>query len=582
MTKILVIEDNHLTRDNLHEILDLEGFEVLIAVDGEQGCNLAQSHIPDLIICDIMMPLLDGYGVLGKLTQYETTASIPFVFLTAKATHSDFRQGMNLGANDYLTKPFSPADVIKAVRTQLNKKARVNQTYTNQIHQLEKNIEQLANHNPLTRLPNQHALTLRLDEFEDQLSPISLLAISIDQFSLLSSTLNSFNIDQLIQAVAHRLSHAFSTTTAFPTTGEVFHTHDNQFVVLIHHVNIYTCIDDIARAILADLATAYALPLVNLSATASIGIATTLNGPVVSTHCSALDCLVQDAVTAQYCAQQKGGNTYCLYRQDMTLSATTRLSLANALHYALENGEFEVYYQPQVALSNQHVVGVEALLRWNSRQFGSVSPAQFIPIAEENGLIHDVGYWVLWTACCQAKAWQETQAEPMSVAVNVSPVQLSSPNLVDMVRTVLEKSALEPSLLHLEITETAFVKQQEIALRNLRGLRKIGVKIAIDDFGTGYSGLGYLSTFPCHVLKIDRAFIHNIHKHPTNQHIVSAVLNMCRDLNLKVVAEGVETELELAYLKDHSCDLVQGYIYARPMPVDVVTVFVDQMGRSSD
>ena len=433
--KILIVEDNKHTLENLIEILELEGFESLVATDGWQGVALANTHIPDLVICDVTMPNLDGYAVLEKLAGNEATADIPFIFLTGKSTHSEFRQGMNLGANDYLTKPFVPAELVDAIHAQLRKKTTIVKAYKNQI----KAIDNL-------------------------------------------NAANSSVIDSLMGRLLRDASTAFRDTQEPEGSG------------------------------------------------------------------SPLD----------------------------GLEPSQRFSISNALHYAVEHNEFEVYYQPQVDAKTDCVVGVEALLRWHSAELGAVSPAQFIPIAETIGLIDDIGTWVLWTACKQIKAWQDVMIEPISVSVNLSPVQLSRPNFIDTIRTILSKSEIKPNLLHVEITETALIKDQDCVKRSLQEIKAMGVHIAIDDFGTGYSGLEYLSHFPCDVLKLDRLFIQDIHQHQTNQRIVSAVLSMGHALNLKVVAEGAETPAELAYLKAQGCDMVQGYVYARPMPVNEISVFLDK------
>lgn len=576
MAKILIIEDNDSTRENINDILELEGFETFVATHGAQGLELAQMHHPDLIICDVMMPQLDGYAVLENLGKQEGLACIPFIFLTAKSTHLDFREGMTLGANDYLTKPFSPAELVKAVGTQLRKQQRVEQSYTKKIKVLEQNIERLAQVDALTQLPNQIALGSRLDQLGGQQKALALCLIAVDQASFLSSVLSPEDNDHLITLVTHRIRSIFPQINEWASMGEMFRLAQNQLAVLLDFGDSSRDrLPEIATQMLNALNEPYLLSAQTITLTASIGIAATATVALPSATPSTVETLIHDAATALYAAQQQGGNHYCFYHQEISLNAAAKLRIASALHHALQRQEFQVYYQPQVDLGTGAVVGVEALLRWHSAELGSVSPGLFIPIAEEIGVIDDISNWVLETACRQAQEWQGVMAQPLSVSVNLSPIQLSQAQLFDTVSAILEKTGFPPQLLHLEITETALIKHQHCAIQALQAIEALGVQIAIDDFGTGYSGLGYLSIFPCNTIKIDRLFIQDIDHHPTNQSIVSAVINLSRELNLLVIAEGAETADELVYLKSQGCDMVQGYVYAKPMPAVEVVPFVE-------
>lgn len=389
--KILVIEDEELVRESILELLEAEGFHTIDAATGDVGVELAQRHKPDLIICDVMMPNLDGYGVLNILRQNSATATIPFIFLTAKADKVGFRQGMNLGADDYLTKPYEAVELLEAIATQIRKYTTLSQHYA---------IQNMA-------------VETKLD------------------------------------------------TTSDP------------------------------------------------------------------------------------------------------------LALEPSLRYALEREEFQVYYQPQVNLQIGQIVGAEALLRWHHSEKGFISPTEFIPIAEATGLIIPIGEWVLRTACTQTKDWQNrlyTGLKPLRVAVNLSPYQFSDSDLNNTIIKILTETKFSPQYLELELTESMIVQDVHFAIQTMKKLKELGIKLSIDDFGMGYSSLSYLQQLPFDTLKIDRSFVQDVTNKNGNAGITKAIIQMARSLNLKVIAEGVETESELAFLCLENCDMMQGYLFSRPLP----------------
>ena len=249
----------------------------------------------------------------------------------------------------------------------------------------------------------------------------------------------------------------------------------------------------------------------------------------------------------------------------MKINAAQRLTLESALHHAIENQQLQLYYQPQVDLSSGEIVGAEALLRWQHPEWGFVSPGKFIPIAEETGLIIPLGEWVLQTACTQAKTWLH-QNGLQTVSVNLSARQFNQTNLTQKLVKLLTETGLEPSCLELEVTETMLMQDKQSALLILNHLRKIGVQISIDDFGTGYSSLSYLQHFPFDRLKIDQSFVRNIVSNKNNMAIITAVISMAHDLKLQVTGEGVETTEELAFLRQQNCDVIQGYLFSKPIP----------------
>jgi EAL domain-containing protein (putative c-di-GMP-specific phosphodiesterase class I) len=265
----------------------------------------------------------------------------------------------------------------------------------------------------------------------------------------------------------------------------------------------------------------------------------------------------------------------------MNARIVERLALENSLSHGLERGEFVVYYQPQVNIRTGQVVGVEALVRWQHPERGLVLPAEFIPVAEETGLIVPLGEWVLRTACAQNKAWQEAGLPPMRVAVNLSARQFQQRSLRDTVAQVLEETGLDPHLLELEITESVAMQDLDFTITMLRNLREMGVQIAIDDFGTGYSSLAYLKRFPIDAVKIDRSFVCDLMVDPDDAAIVTTVITMAHSLELSVIAEGVETEAQLAFLNQQQCDEMQGFLFSKAVPAAAIEKIVRTDGRKA-
>lgn len=387
MPRILIIEDEESVRENILDLLEAEDFEPIAAANGKIGIHLAISEVPDLILCDMMMPEVDGYGVLTALRQDPLTATIPFIFLTAKSAKSDFRQGMDMGADDYITKPFTRSELLSAI-----------------INRLEKHATLKRYLSPQTAINN--------------LSPkMQLLEISL------------------------------------------------------------------RRAI---------------------------------------------------------------KQQNFQ--------------------EFEIYYQPIVDIASGKIVAAESLLRWQSPEIGMIDPTEFIPLAESTGLIIPIGKWVFKRVCQQMKNWRDAGIDSLIITVNVSVIEFNQPEFIQKIIHFIVTNNLEPHYLEIELTESMIMQDINSAIATMNKLRSLGVKFAIDDFGTGYSSLIYLKNLPINTLKIDRYFIHNVASDPQKAAITKALIQMSHNLNLDVVAEGVETEAELAFLRQHDCDYMQGFLFSRALP----------------
>jgi diguanylate cyclase (GGDEF)-like protein len=400
-------------------LLEAEGFEVIGTEDGLKGVEFAKQQQPDLIICDIMMPEMNGYEVLEVLQQNKLTAVIPFIFLSAFAEKGAVRRGMELGADDYLTKPFTFTELLKAISTRLAKQQIIKGSYSAQLKQKEAELNLLTHYNPLTGLPNQLLLKELFEQrLISQISPdcyLPVLSLSLDRFDWISQSLGLPWAELLIKAVAQRLRSNLDSSAI------VAHCQLDQFVIIPGIFKEREAVVEVVEQLQQVLAEQFILGNHELSVTASIGIAL-----YPDDNCT-IEALMRNALAVVYQVRKAGGNNYQFYKSIIYSEALEQLSLETALRHGLQRDEFEVYYQPQVRLETNQIVGVEALVRWRHPQMGLISPARFIPLAEQTGLIIPLGEWVLRKACEQTRAWQLTVAPHLRVAVNLSARQFSQP-----------------------------------------------------------------------------------------------------------------------------------------------------------
>jgi diguanylate cyclase len=557
MHKILVIEDERSLRINLIKLLCAEGFQVIGADNGRNGVKLARLEQPDVIICDVLMPHLDGYGVLKALQQDSATATIPFIFLTAKADRADWRQAMTLGADDYLTKPFTRAELLDAIASRLQKKASLTQQHSVELQQAQAQLDYLLRHDQLTHLPNKLFLQERFNQLLAQSDArkrkFPVLSVGFEQLKRLHNTLGPTSGDLLLKALAKRLQECVSTQDTIAHLGAA------QFAILLTTTNQRPEVAKIAETLIDTFSSPLSVGDREFFLTARMGIA------FFGRDGRDLDTLIKHASAAREETKKPGNNPYQFYIASIGTKSQQELLLELELHQALERQEFEVYYQPKVHLRTGEIEGAEALVRWYHPERGSISPAEFIPLAERTGFIVPLGEWILRTACTQAQVWQTAGLPPIRIAVNLSGHQFSQPHLGQQIIEILQETGLDPRYLELELTESTVMQNPETAIATLSQLKALGIQISIDDFGTGYSSLSYLGQLPFDILKIDRSFVCSLTQDEKNAAITTAILQLARSLNLKVVAEGVETEDELAFFYGHDCDEIQGYWFSPPL-----------------
>jgi diguanylate cyclase (GGDEF)-like protein/PAS domain S-box-containing protein len=426
----------------------------------------------------------------------------------------------------------------------------------------------LAQHDSLTDLPNRILLNDRINQAislaHRHRQKLAVLFLDVDRFKHVNDSLGHDIGDRLLQSVARRLHACVRSSDTLSRQG------GDEFVVLLsemaHQLDAAVCADKI----LAALNVPHVIDQHELHLTVSIGIA------IYPEDGQDAQTLLKNADFAMYHAKDSGRSNYQFFRSDLNARAIEQHSLEDGLRHALERQEFVLHYQPKMNLQTGAIIGAEALIRWNHPERGVVAPAEFIHIAEECGLIVPIGRWVLREVCRQARAWQVAGLPRLRVAINISPVELRAKDFVQGVRAILTETRMDPGCVELELTETFLMQDSGSTGAVLRELKDIGVALALDDFGTGYSSLSYLKRFPIDTLKIDRSFVSDLDTNADDASIVSAVISMGESLHMRVVAEGVETREQLAFLKEHNCPFGQGFYFSLPVPAGE---FAQLLGR---
>ncbi|HEY1089600.1 MAG TPA: EAL domain-containing protein, partial [Burkholderiaceae bacterium] len=429
------------------------------------------------------------------------------------------------------------------------------------VRESQEQLDHMAHHDPLTQLPNRllfhdrlhHALQRASRDHEQ----LALLFIDLDRFKNVNDTLGHHTGDELLKQVAHALSGKLREGDTLARLG------GDEFIVLLENVSGAGGAAHVAEKLVTLFEQPFMVSGYELFVTASVGIA------VYPNDAADLNMLIRNADVAMYQAKARGRNGYQFYAPSMSGEGVERLRMETLLRRAIEKDEIFLHYQPQVEIDSGRLVGVEALLRWNNPELGEVPPTRFVPLAEDMGLVNQLGEWVLAEACRQMVRWDQAGLAVPKIAVNLSARQFERGSIVSMVDEVLKETGLAPARLQLEVTETVIMNTGD-ALAFINGLYEIGVGLAIDDFGTGYSSLAYLKQLPVQTLKIDRSFIKDISTDANDEAIAIAIIQLGKSLNLSVVAEGVETDEQAAFLLRHGCTLAQGYLYSRPLLPDAL------------
>jgi len=569
-TTILIIDDEEQIRNLLVAVLG--NFYSCRGVDSaEEALTALKDHAFDLVISDIDMGGMSGIELVPKL--HSISPDTVVLMISGNQDIETAIKAMRVGAFDYITKPLDLRHVEAAVERALHHRVllKEKQQYKEQLEQLLEErtaeVDRLAYYDTITQLPNR---TL----FEDRLAQavavakstdqtLGVLFISVDQFKKVNDTLGHDAGDRLLREFGKSLKKCISETDTVARFG------NDEFVLLHTQIEETKDVIETIGSLSQVLKFSFDLEGQELFATASVGVSLfPLDGEDGQT-------LLKNAGAALYKAKRLGGANYQFYTADMHELASKRLALETSLRRAIQNKEFLIHYQPRVSVDSLEITGVEALVRWQHPQLGLISPSEFIPLAEDTGLIVPIGEWVLKQACLQNKAWQTQGFAPIQMAVNICARQFHDHDLAQTVIRILDETKLAPQHLELELTESSIMENAEIAADVLSRLKSMGVNISIDDFGTGVSSLASLKRLPIDALKVDKSFVSDATTDPDDAALVMAIITLAHNLRLKVIAEGVETEEQLRFLHLLRCDEIQGYLFSKPVPADVFVSLLD-------
>jgi diguanylate cyclase (GGDEF)-like protein/PAS domain S-box-containing protein len=683
---VLVVDDEELIRMFAREALEQVGFEVYEASNGSQALEQYASRRPDLIVMDVVMPVMDGFSACTKIRESIEGSRVPILIMTALDDAESIARAYEHGATDFIAKPMNATILGHRVRYMLRgsitlnallrsearlglaqriakignwewhpstgrftaspelcrligmrqqdfggtteaffqvvhqeDRDRVSQAlnailaerkpcdidhrvllpnggeftvnlqaeavFDDQLHMLtivgtaqdiserkrsEREIHRLAYYDSLTGLPNRvlfkDRVTQALAHAGRYHSTLAVLFLDLDRFKVINDTLGHNVGDLLLKQVADRLEESVRHSDSISRTVEKNEAHEiarlggDEFTVLLTNIRHVQDAATVARRLLEALAKSFVIDGHEVSVTVSVGIS------IFPTDGDSMDQLLKSSDIAMYHAKEQGRNNFQFYSATMNALAAERLEMENDLRKALERQELLIHYQPQVDLRSNRIVGAEALVRWRHPVHGMLMPAVFLPVAMETGMIQKLDEEVLRMACRQNKVWQDAGYSPIRMSVNVSNSFFHGTSLTSAISKSLLESQLDPQYLELELTESIAMRHVEMSITMLQALRAVGIRLSIDDFGTGYSSLSHLQRFPLNRLKIDQLFTQDVTHNVANASITRAIISLGHSMNLSVLAEGVETDEQLALLRGQGCDEVQGYFFGRPMP----------------
>jgi diguanylate cyclase (GGDEF)-like protein len=568
---LLVVDD---IPENIHELLEAlkNEYRIMVARDGPEALNVVLGDAPpDLVLLDILMPQMNGYEVCRRIKATPAGERIPVLFVTVIDATDEKVKGFELGAADYITKPFDIDEVRARIRTHLEL-ARLRRFLEDLVAQRsamlqvsEEKYRLLAHRDPLTGLPNRvlfaehvaHAI-LQAERSQKQLA---LLFLDLDHFKTINESLGHHVGDQVLIEGGRRLQALLPECDTIARIGG-----DEYNIVLDHSEDMP--IDLMAQRMIDAFAEPFFVGAHSVYVGVSVGIA------LYPADGTSAETLQSNADAALHQAKVQGRGVLRFFSPEMTRRAKERLALDAGLRRALVRQELRLHYQPQVDLFSGEVVGLEALVRWQHPERGMIRPGEFIPLAEESGLVVPLGDWVLQEACRQTKEWLDAGLALRQTAVNVSAVQLSRGHLAESVKNALQQSGIPPEQLELEITESCVMVDRDQSFKSLAELKALGVRLSIDDFGTGYSSLAYLQQLDVHTLKVDISFVRDMTTNSGNASIVRAIIALGHSLGLEVVAEGVEDETQAHVLRSMRCNVMQGYLVSQPLPADEMMRFL--------
>jgi diguanylate cyclase (GGDEF)-like protein len=597
--RLLIVDDISDNRTVLTRWFQRRGFDVVEAESGLAAIELLTGEPFDLVLLDVMMPGIDGFETLKRIRQERSASALPVIMVTSKSESENIVDALELGANDYVTKPVDFAVALARVNAQIGRKRAeqqlivANEELRKANEDLEARVEErtrrlidvnqqlkveiadreesqaisqfLAYHDSLTGLANRRLFKEQLGEALKNVSvtphPLAVMFLDLDGFKAVNDTLGHSVGDLLLKAVAVRLRDIT------PQTDRIARLGGDEFAILQMSSAQPSFSIGVAQKIIEVIGTPFCIDGHDVTVGASVGIAVAYPGEMDTEN------FLKSADLAMYSAKSEGRGTYRMFDPEMDAIVQARRVLERDMRTALAQDGFKLFYQPLVNLQTKKVTAFEALMRWEHPERGMVPPSEFIPVAEEMGLIVHLGEWALRRACAEAMGWPDE----ICVSVNLSPLQFAKGNLVSTVVSSLASSGLPASRLELEITESVLLEKSERNIEILTQLRELGVRISLDDFGTGYSSIGYLRSFPFDKIKIDQSFVRDLLVDEGSLAIVRAIAGLGVSFGMTTTAEGVETEEQMRCLNHEGCIEVQGFLYSKPVPDDEIVRLLEDL-----
>lgn len=628
---ILIVEDSIMQAKKLYDILFENNFKAKIAYSGDEALRVIKEDKPGIVISDIVMPGMDGYELCSIIKKDDKYKDISVILLTSLNNPKDIVRGLESGADNFLVKPYEESNLLSRIRyilindelrkygaTQVgievffsgqkfylnpgrvqiidvllstyedaviknlelvktrDKLEQLNAALEGQVKErtvaleaeiaerkvAEERIKHLAYNDFLTKLPNRvifnEMLSNSLAHAKRRGHKLALIFLDLDNFKIINDTVGHIQGDKMLLEAANRLLECVRDEDI------VARMSGDEFSIILPQIDSTEDVARVAERILERIQEPWQTEGYVFYNTASIGIAVYAGEDIDEAN------LLKDADTAMYRAKEKGKNKYEFYSCSMNQKIMERMDLDSSLRNALSNDEFVIYYQPIVNTKTKAIEGTEALLRWQHPEKGRVSPMDFIAISEETGVIVPIGEWVLRKACAQNKAWQMEGLPAINIAVNISARQFRQPDLVEIVAKVLQEKDLDPKYLILEITEATAMRDPEFTDKIIQELQALNVQVAMDNFGTGISSMNWLRHFKINILKIDASSVRGISASPDGKEIVSSIINLSKSLDIRLVAEGVETQEQSDYLLEKDCEQLQGFLFSKPLPPEEI------------
>jgi len=561
---ILIIDDDEQIRNLLNELLGTKHACTTVG-SAEEALAILHSVIFDLVISDINMGGISGLDLVPRVLEQAPDTVV--VMISGQQTIDFAIESMRAGAFDYITKPLDLRHVETAVSRALSHHRLIVQKrlYENHLEELVRErtaeIEHLAYHDKLTDLPNRvlfaDRCTQALAGAQRSRALVAVMLVAIDRFKEITESLGHAAGDVVLTEAAARLQCCVSSADT------VARFEGNEFALLLSHLSETEDLAEITRSISETFKFPFRLDDREVYVTTSVGISLYPFNGVDS------GVIMRNAGAALYRAKKQGGDNSQFYAADMNSLALKRLEMETSMRRAIENEQFINYYQPVVNLASGEVVGSEALVRWQHPELGLLPPARFIGLAEDTGMILEIGEFVMRAACASTRAWHDRGFGRLRSAVNISARHFQQKNFLERLMEILDETRLDPTCLELELTETSIMENTEAAAKLFQRIRQLGVTVALDDFGTGYSSLSYLKLLPIDTVKLDRSFVMGAATDADDAALVRAIVTLAHNLRLKVVAEGVETDDQVAFLQLLDCDEAQGYLFGKPMPPEI-------------